>query len=355
MPRPLPLGALLGVLLLVGLPQAAHASTASVSGSTLTITAAPGEANDVLLSFDGSVGDAAGITAGSGCGPWDESPTKVDCGVDFTAVVIDLGDGNDQYQNSLGGRVATATVDGGAGDDVIFETATTAATIDGGDGDDTIDGGEGNDTIRGGAGNDQLSGRAGNDTIDGGAGVDAVNGDTPANPRHTGNDRILVRDGEIDSVACALGADTVVADADDVVDALDCESVDRSSSAPAPGAGGSGEGGNVSLPRKAKLAAFRAGLRGRVQFSEPASVVIKVRITAATAKRTGLGRRATTLATARVTVLNTSAKRFRLKPSRKVARRLEGVPVGFRATVQVAVKDGSGATARARQGLVLRR
>jgi Ca2+-binding RTX toxin-like protein len=346
--------ALVAGLLLLFVVPAAHASTASVSGSTLTITAGPGESNDVLLSLDGYISDTAGIAPGPGCSPWDEGTTKVDCGVGFTSVVVQLGDGDDNFQNSLGGRVGYSTVDGGPGNDVVFDTATIVARLTGGDGDDTIDGGQGNDEISGGAGNDGLSGRAGNDTIDGGPGVDAINGDTPANPRHTGNDTLLARDGERDSVACALGADSVVADAIDVVEELDCEVIDRA--AADPGTPGSSElAGTVGLAKRARLSAFRKGLRGTVQFSRPASVVLTVRISAATARRVGLGRKAVTLATVRTAVLNSAAKRVTVKPSRAMAAKLGRVRRTLTATVKVVATDGDGTRTAGQQKLTLRR
>jgi hypothetical protein len=53
-----------------------------------------------------------------------------------------------------------------------------------------------------------------------------------------GNDTIDARDGEVDSITCGFGTDTVYADAVDVVDS-DCETVIRGGAAPSAGAGGS--------------------------------------------------------------------------------------------------------------------
>jgi Ca2+-binding RTX toxin-like protein len=72
----------------------------------------------------------------------------------------------------------------------------------------------------GGAGNDVILGRMGQDVLIGGPGRDLVSGGGQ-------DDRILVRDGEVDVVRCSWGnADTVVADRFDVV-AADCERVRR--------------------------------------------------------------------------------------------------------------------------------
>ena len=50
-----------------------------------------------------------------------------------------------------------------------------------------------------------------------------------------GNDTIDARDGEVDSITCGAGTDTVIADPQDVV-APDCEHVDAASSARRRGA-----------------------------------------------------------------------------------------------------------------------
>jgi hypothetical protein len=74
--------------------------------------------------------------------------------------------------------------------------------------------------VDGGAGNDRILGRSGQDVLIGGPGRDMVSGGGQ-------DDRILVRDGEIDVVRCSWGnADTVIADRSDVV-AADCERVRR--------------------------------------------------------------------------------------------------------------------------------
>jgi len=62
--------------------------------------------------------------------------------------------------------VAALTLDGGAGDDVLFAGAGGARLLGGG-GDDVLVGGAGADELRGGAGNDILFGGAGNDLFSG--------------------------------------------------------------------------------------------------------------------------------------------------------------------------------------------
>ena len=71
--------------------------------------------------------------------------------------------------------MATVTILGGSGNDIILSNAG-ADTLSGGDGNDYIWGGSGNDTVSGGNGADTLLGGAGNDTLDGGTGADTMTG-----------------------------------------------------------------------------------------------------------------------------------------------------------------------------------
>jgi hypothetical protein len=94
---------------------------------------------------------------------------------------------------------------------------------------DTIDGAGGNDTIEAGHGDDTITGGSGRDTINAGAGSGSCN--FLVCRLGTGNDTVLVRDGEQDSVVCGDGSDRVVADAIDTI-AADCENVERSGGLP---------------------------------------------------------------------------------------------------------------------------
>jgi Ca2+-binding RTX toxin-like protein len=80
--------------------------------------------------------------------------------------VINAGAGDDVVDLNYtdGSTYGDVTVDGGAGNDVIFAN----------DGNDTLIGGTGNDFLSGDAGNDVLRGGAGADTLIGGAGIDTV-------------------------------------------------------------------------------------------------------------------------------------------------------------------------------------
>jgi Tol biopolymer transport system component len=83
---------------------------------------------------------------------------------------------------------------------------------------DLIDGLAGNDVIRGGAGDDCLNGGKGADRITGGKGADRITGGP-------GRDTLNLVDGRRDVANCGLGADTVRADAQDLL--RRCERVTR--------------------------------------------------------------------------------------------------------------------------------
>lgn len=74
----------------------------------------------------------------------------------------------------------------------------------------TVRGLSGNDTVLGGALADHLLGGTGNDALSGGAGPDLLEGGP-------GDDTINARNGEVDTIVCGDGTDTVVADAGDLV------------------------------------------------------------------------------------------------------------------------------------------
>jgi Ca2+-binding RTX toxin-like protein len=90
-------------------------------------------------------------------------------------------------------------------------------------GDLRMTGGSGADSLIGGAGDDVLIGAGGNDVLEGGSGLDKLAGGD-------GADTLRLRDDAVDSGACGDGADTAVADGDDVL--TNCESVDRSDKVP---------------------------------------------------------------------------------------------------------------------------
>ncbi len=145
---------------------------------------------------------------------------------------------------------------------------TSPSTIRGAGGNDTLRGSDGAETLDGGPGNDDVDGGMGDDTITGGPGRDSIAGDRRGGDCGPvwcklpfGNDTIDARDGEVDSVGCGFGEDTVYADANDVVSG-DCEHVTRG------GSGGSSTPGAAKLSVtavKTKLAkALASGLKLRV-------------------------------------------------------------------------------------------
>jgi len=142
----------------------------------------------------------------------------------------------------------------------------SALNLTGLGGDDDLAGGDRTDVIDGGGGNDTLSGGSGDDVITGGAGADSIDSDHPPLCARgmtitsclpgTGNDTIHAVDGEIDTITCGMGTDTVNADAADVV-AADCETVNRVSGVtPGTGTGaGTTPGTGTTLPATAQPAA----------------------------------------------------------------------------------------------------
>jgi Ca2+-binding RTX toxin-like protein len=172
--------------------------------------------------------------------------------------------GVENLKLSVGGTVvgtdASETFSWGqVGSPITVRAAGGSDTIHSGDGADTVDGGAGDDQIDAGFGDDVITGGPGRDTIS----ADRQGGDCgPLWCKYPyGNDTVDVRDGEVDSVTCGAGDDTVKADPSDVV-APDCEHVERGS-APAPGPG-PGPGARACVVPKLKgLTATKARKRLR--------------------------------------------------------------------------------------------
>ncbi|MBC7907805.1 MAG: tandem-95 repeat protein, partial [Rhodospirillaceae bacterium] len=93
---------------------------------------------------------------------------------------VSLGAGNDTFDNTeVSSVVVSDTVDGGAGNDLIY-TGNGDDVLKGGSGNDLLYGEAGNDVLTGGTGDDNLIGGSGDDNFlfDFGAGHDTVNGGT---------------------------------------------------------------------------------------------------------------------------------------------------------------------------------
>jgi Ca2+-binding RTX toxin-like protein len=144
-------------------PAAASAASVDLAGASLRVTAAPGEANQLVLTSAGgvlTVADSGTIAVNAGLGCSQAAAARVTCSTTgVTSLVIDTGDGDD-----------TLTLTG----------LTLPATLTDGPGDDTFVGGSGNDTFVGGSGNDALNGGPGTDSFGdaGGTGADVLIGGT---------------------------------------------------------------------------------------------------------------------------------------------------------------------------------
>jgi hypothetical protein len=148
----------------------------------------------------------------------------------------------------------------------------------GGNGDDDLNGGDGVDKLDGGPGSDHLDGGFGDDTIVGGPGQDRISGDLAGGDCGPlwckypyGNDAIDARDGEVDSIVCGAGTDTVLADAADVVD-RDCETVTRSG---APSTGPA----TTTNPASGSGASIKATIIGRVTLAKALKSGFSVKVT----------------------------------------------------------------------------
>jgi Ca2+-binding RTX toxin-like protein len=133
-------------------------------GSYLQLLSAPGQANRIRVTVDGSgwrVEDAVALTAGTGC--TQAGARAVRCAVgSVTHVYVDPGDRNDAVWLDV---PAQYVVNGGDGDDVLTIGSRGAGELTGDAGNDTLTGGPGDDRLRGGKGADVLAGGAGTDEV----------------------------------------------------------------------------------------------------------------------------------------------------------------------------------------------
>jgi Ca2+-binding RTX toxin-like protein len=291
-----------------------------------------GAGEDVLLGSDGNdklSGQSGRDRLDGGAG---DDVLHPDGHEDASADVIDGGPGSDTVDEDYSSRftdhdpLVAITLAGGAddgrpgeGDDLIsvekvsLNVGGTFAGTDGPDelelaqvgdasvlsgrgGDDRLRAGDGPDRVDGGPGNDALDAGFGDDVIVGGPGRDTISADLaggdcgPQWCRYPyGNDTVDVRDGEIDSVTCGAGQDTVAADAADVV-APDCESVTR---------GAAPSNADGSLPGRTTGA--RLALVGRPRLRTALRRGLTVRVTGAAAGRLTLTARARKAVVARGT------------------------------------------------------
>ncbi|MDW5597173.1 hypothetical protein VSS74_22695 [Conexibacter stalactiti] len=241
-------------------------------------------------------------------------------------------DGVDTYEIEPGEFRHPATVLGNGGNDRLV----------GDDDVETIDGGPGDDYVEGGWNNDTLIGGPGRDTI--------FADDTGAHCNYWtwcrlpfGNDTVDARDGEVDTVDCGIGTDTVKADPVDVL--TNCENVDSGVAPPArrpqdggdrrePGRGRGG--GGQALAVKVAGAKLRAALRGGLAIKVGAPGAGKVSATLKRGKTTVGG------GSARVRKGGTVALKVRF--SKAGARSLKKAKTAkLTLTVRFTPKSGGGA------------
>ncbi len=170
-----------------------------------------------------------------------------------------------------------------APEEFVVRQITTPVTMRGNGGNDILKTGDGADTINGGVGDDEIDAGFGDDTIVGGPGRDRISGDTAGGDCGPlwckypyGNDQIDARDGEVDSIVCGFGTDTVMADTVDVVD-RDCETVTRAGAS----SSGSGPGGPAAGQNAPALAASIV----KIKLSRALAHGLTVRVTAPGAGR----------------------------------------------------------------------
>ncbi len=117
---------------------------------------------------------------------------------------FDAGGGNPVTLPNDGTVIVTANLAGGNDTVTLNVPNLESATVAGGAGDDIITGTDGNDTISGEAGNDRITGFRGNDTITGGDGSDVMiwnNGDNnDTNDGGANNDETLITGAAADDI-----------------------------------------------------------------------------------------------------------------------------------------------------------
>lgn len=220
--------------------QAAEASSVSVAGGVMTITANPGEANDVRFGPAGS--DERGplvrvidlgsedvqpntsdrrIVAGGSCNQSSDG-TDAFCPTDgLTRVVVNLGDEDDEYDGST--MQVNTELDLGPGTDT-GKTDRGSDVLRGGTGGDTLEGGGTGtasgalDTYEGGAGEDTFNlRRAGPDVVSGGPDRDTATYASRFSGAGTTGVTVTLDDVANDGVQSPLERDNIGTDVEKVV------------------------------------------------------------------------------------------------------------------------------------------
>jgi Ca2+-binding RTX toxin-like protein len=162
----------------LAIPAAANAAVAvTVVGNQLTITGDAASDNITLGTNDAGLLThsfvGGGLTTATDFNP-DPGTVGTLPSNGSISVTINAAGGNDNV-NLSGANLASSTINGGDGDDIIVGSAA-ADTIDGNGGNDRLTGFRGADTVRGGDGNDVLiwNNGDGSDVNDGGNNTDEV-------------------------------------------------------------------------------------------------------------------------------------------------------------------------------------
>jgi Ca2+-binding RTX toxin-like protein len=175
--------------LVLALPAAAGAATVSITGSTLSFSAAGGEENDLTIETDGSIfrvidGNAP-VTAGTGC--TQRAVQRVHCPTVGITRIEALTRDQDDVVTLFTGTV-DATLNGGPGGDTLTSEAgddtLIAGRSDPSGSFEQLASGAGQDTLTSSTGpgftSSNLSAGPGNDDLIGGPGFDTLFGDTGA-------------------------------------------------------------------------------------------------------------------------------------------------------------------------------
>jgi Ca2+-binding RTX toxin-like protein len=221
-------------------------------------------------------------------------------------------------------------------DEFKLSQVGTASELIGGGGDDRLRAGDGPDRVDGGPGNDSLDAGFGDDVIVGGPGRDTISGDLAGGDCGPlwckypyGNDTIDAVDGEVDSIVCGFGTDTVKADGADVVDS-DCETVNRVGAAAGASRGARAKLALAGHPRLA--AVLRRGLVVRVTGAKAGKLTLTARrgkgVVARGATKVRAGRSAT------VRLRFTAKARRSLRHARRVTLAISGAGATMKVTIR---------------------
>lgn len=186
--------------------------------SSVVISAGPdiidgGADTDTLIVNGGEVNERYVVTA-TGTEIELKTAGNDDISADNVEIFVFNGDAIDERMtiDIGGGSTLAATLNGGAGDDVLTGVdSQVSVTLNGDAGDDDLLGGESDDLLFGGAGDDTLEGDLGNDTFDGGAGFDTIVSDNAFGGLDVDMVGLTIADGngDTDTIVAVGGVSTI--------------------------------------------------------------------------------------------------------------------------------------------------